>query len=172
MRRRRRRGRRFISMPNKERLNELPLNYLSRSWCYSGFNPLQPSPNRSYELGKGHAGTETKGGGNMSHLIMIKPPRNLWSSLRVQGSFLGSFFNTVHRWTLPLASVGSPIPFFKVGIVSLQIGLQRVVTEVGGATSWLSRKGCEQQDTPQFNTCHRKADGRATQGSRCGKRRG
>jgi hypothetical protein len=42
----------------------------------------------------------------------------------IQGSFPGSFFNAVHRGTLPLASVGSPIPFFKVGIVLLQIGLQ------------------------------------------------
>ena len=45
-------------------------------------------------------------------------------SLRVQGSFPGSFFNAVHRGTLPLAIVGIPNTFFtKVGIVSLQIGL-------------------------------------------------
>ena len=42
----------------------------------------------------------------------------------VQGSFPGLFFNAVHRGTLPLASVGRPIPFPKVGIISLQIGLQ------------------------------------------------
>jgi hypothetical protein len=47
-----------------------------------------------------------------------------------QGFFLGLgvlsgfVFNAVHRGTLPLASVGRPNPFFKVGIVSLQIGLQ------------------------------------------------
>jgi hypothetical protein len=40
------------------------------------------------------------------------------------GVLSGFVFNTVHRGTLPLASVGSPNPFFKVGIVSLQIVLQ------------------------------------------------
>ena len=40
------------------------------------------------------------------------------------GVFPGSFFNAVHRGTLPLANVGRPNPFFKVGIVFLQIGLQ------------------------------------------------
>ena len=36
----------------------------------------------------------------------------------------GSFFNTIHRTTLPLANGGRLNSFFKVGIVSLQIGLQ------------------------------------------------
>jgi hypothetical protein len=39
-------------------------------------------------------------------------------SLR-RGVVPGSFFNAVHRATLPLSNVGRPIPFFKVGIVSL-----------------------------------------------------
>jgi hypothetical protein len=40
------------------------------------------------------------------------------------GVLLGSFFNAVHRGTVPLANVGSLNLFFKVGIISLQIGLQ------------------------------------------------
>jgi hypothetical protein len=40
------------------------------------------------------------------------------------GVLSGFVFNAVHRGTLPLASVGSPNPFFKVGIISLRIGLQ------------------------------------------------
>jgi hypothetical protein len=47
------------------------------------------------------------------------------------GVVQGSFFNTVHRTTLPLANPGSPIWFFKVGIVSLQIG-PKLEEEVGG----------------------------------------
>jgi hypothetical protein len=41
------------------------------------------------------------------------------------------FFNAVHRSTLPLASPASPHWFFKVGIVSLQIGLQ-----IGQVYNW------------------------------------
>jgi hypothetical protein len=56
-----------------------------------------------------------------------------------QGFFLGLgvlsgfVFNAVHRGTLPLASVGRPNPFFKVGIVSLQIGLQIGLIELSTA---------------------------------------
>ena len=42
----------------------------------------------------------------------------------VQGSFPGSFFNAVHRGILPLSNVGNPIPFFKVGRVITQLGIQ------------------------------------------------
>ena len=45
----------------------------------------------------------------------------------------GSVFNTVHRTTLPLASPGSPHWFFKVVIVSLQIGLRTYYHRVDGA---------------------------------------
>ena len=41
-----------------------------------------------------------------------------------RGPFRVRFFNAVRRGTLPLASVGSPNPFLKVGIILLQIGLQ------------------------------------------------
>jgi hypothetical protein len=34
-----------------------------------------------------------------------------------RGPFRVRFFNAVHRGTLPLANVGRPLPFFKVGIV-------------------------------------------------------
>ena len=52
----------------------------------------------------------------------------------------GSFFNAVHRTTLPLASPGSPHWFFKVGIVSLQIGLQ-----IGGS-AWADDEEEEQEE--------------------------
>ena len=35
----------------------------------------------------------------------------------------GSFFNTVHRGILPLANVGNPLLFFKVGRVVIQLGI-------------------------------------------------